>query len=115
MIEKKRKNNLYTLGYFLKRLRNCNFIALKIFNDYRSDDHRKWTIIVDPGNTSLFITCIFYRDTKDFMFHLDDGGKLFPKNFFLKTDSIEIIVESLINRGVAQVFEDNKYIKNRDD
>lgn len=109
--EKKRKNNLYTLGYFLKRLRDCNFITLKVFNGYKQGDIRKWTILVDPGDTSVFITCLYNNDTKEFMFHLDDGGKLFPKNFYMKTNSIEIIVEKLITQGVSQALEGSEYKK----
>jgi hypothetical protein len=109
--EKKRKNNLYTLGYFTKRLRDCNFITLKIFNDYKEGDIRKWTILVDPGDTSVFITCLYKNETKEFMFHIDDGGKLFPKNFYMKTNSIEIIVEKLITQGVSQALDGSGYKK----
>ena len=101
--EKKRKNNLYTLGYFTKRLRDCNFITLKIFNDYKEGDIRKWTILVDPGDTSVFITCLYKNETKEFMFHIDDGGKLFPKNFY--------IVEKLITQGVSQALDGSGYKK----
>jgi hypothetical protein len=111
MNDKKRKNNLYTLGYFVKRLRDCNFITLKIFNEYGFTDSRKWTILVDPGEASVYITCLQDSSTKDYMFHIDDGGKLFPKNFFLKTNSIEIIVEKLINQGVSQLRDDSNYLK----
>jgi hypothetical protein len=45
------------------------------------------------------------------MFHLDDGGKLFPKNFYMKTNSIEIIVEKLITQGVSQALEGSEYKK----
>lgn len=111
MNDKKRKNNLYTLGYFLKRMRDCNFIALNIFNKYRQGDRRKWTVLIDPSNTSVYITCLFDSSTKDFIFHIDDGGNLFPKNFFVKTNSIEIIVEKLISQGVSQALEDSEYKK----
>lgn len=106
-----KKNKLYTLGYFTKRLRDCNFIVLKIFNSYSSSDKRKWTILVDPGNTSTYITCVNDLNDKDVKFLIDDNGKCFPKNFYMKTDSIEIIVEKLLTNGVQQAGENNNYLK----
>lgn len=114
MTDKKRKNNLYTLGYFLKRLRDCNFIALKVFNEFRPDDNRKWVILVDPGNTSVFITCIFDKHTKKHMYRLEGFGPQFGKHFNIETNSMEIIVEALIMRGVQQVTKENPFIKKDD-
>ena len=34
------------------------------------------------------------------MFEFNDGGNLFPKNFQLKTDSMEVIVTHLIERKI---------------
>jgi hypothetical protein len=113
---KNTKNKIYTPGYFIKRLRDNDFIVLRIFQDYKKDDPRRWTILVDPGDTSLFITCMNDPFVKgEVVFHFDDGGKLFAKNTMLKTSSIEIIVEKLITSGVKQSASDkSRFFKGSD-
>lgn len=103
------RNKLVTPGYFIKRLRDNKFITLRVFQKYNIADPRKWTVLVDPGNTSLFITC-YENKTCDgeIMFEFDDGGRLFPRSFFIKTHSIEIIIQKLVERGV--VFNDTNSI-----
>ena len=36
------------------------------------------------------------------MFEFNDGGRLFPRNYSIKTSSMEVIVTVLIERGVSQ-------------
>jgi hypothetical protein len=40
------------------------------------------------------------------MFEFNDGSRLFPRNFSLKTASMEVIVSTLLERGVPQLAED---------
>jgi hypothetical protein len=100
------KNKITTLSYFVKRLKDCQFNTWKICSNYALADPRKWTIMVDPGNTSLFITCYENKDFKgEMMFEFNDGGRSFPRNYSLKTSSMEVIVTTLIERGVSQIDE----------
>ena len=46
---KQKKNNITTGGYFLNRLRDSGFVAIRLFKDYPISDPRKWTIMVDPS------------------------------------------------------------------
>ena len=95
------KNKLKTAGYFIKRLRDSGFETLRIFNQYNETDPRKWTILVDPGRSSVFITCFENRPfAGEYLFSFDDGNQYF-KNLSLKTDSIEVVVRKLIENGVA--------------
>lgn len=95
------KNKIKTPGYFMKRLRDNGFIVLKVFNTYSTHDPRRWTVLVDPGGSSVFITCFTNKDfMNDVMFELNDGGLLFNKNYSIKTDSIEVIIKYLLERGV---------------
>lgn len=97
------KNKITTLSYFVKRLKDSDFNTWKICDNYNISDPRKWTIMVDPGNTSVFITCYENKDFKsEKMFEFNDGGRFFPKNFSLKTHSMEVIITTLIERGVPQ-------------
>lgn len=98
---KKPKNSIKTPSYFCKRLKDNNFIVFKIFNNYGQHDPRRWTVLVDPGDASVFITCYTNKEFGgDIMFEFSDGGQRFPKNFSLKTDSIEVVVSHLIKKGV---------------
>jgi hypothetical protein len=98
---KKPKNSIRTPSYFCKRLKDNNFIVFKIFNRYGQHDPRRWTVLVDPGGASVYITCYTNRDFDgDIMFEISDGGLRFPKNFSLKTESIEVVISHLLSKGV---------------
>lgn len=107
---KKPKNSIRTPSYFCKRLRDNGFIVLKIFNGYGPHDPRRWTVLVDPGYSSIFITCYTNREFGgDVMFDLSDGGQRFPKNYSIKTDSIEVVISYLIKQGVNNSSIDSPY------
>jgi len=73
---------------------------------------------VDPGNASVFITCYENRDFQgERMFEFHDGGRLFPKNYSLKTASMEVVVTNLIEHGVkpsANVAAEHEHIQEAD-
>ena len=97
------KNKISTPSYFIKRLKDNNFNTFKIFKNYADSDPRRWTILIDPGGSSVYVTC--YENSgfhNDVMFEFSDGGRLFPKNFSLKTASIEVVVTKLLEAGVQQ-------------
>ena len=96
------KNKIRTPSYFVKRLRDNGFVVIKMFQEFSKTDNRAWTILVNPGAGSVFITCYFNRlNINDVEFEFNDGGANIPKNFFIKTDSIEVIIEYLINHNVS--------------
>jgi hypothetical protein len=101
MINRHTKNKLRTAGYFIKRLRDSGFVTVRVYNGYSEADPRKWTILVDPGNTSIFITCFENHPFKgEFLFTFDDGGQRFREGYKLKTDSIEVVVNKLLSSDV---------------
>jgi len=109
----KKINKVTTGGYFLSRLRDSGFIAIRLFKDYSDADPRKWTIMVDPSGSSVIITCYQNKDNLgDVLFEFNDGGNKFPKNYNIKTQSMEIIITALIERGIQQKQEDSNFIKN---
>ncbi len=96
------KNKLRTPGYFIKRLRDNGFIVIKLFAVYRKSDPRRWTVMVNPSERSVMITC--YNNKNEFgdvSFELNDGGCCIAKNMFINTNSIEVIIDFLIKRGVS--------------
>lgn len=107
-----KKNKVTTQGYFLKRLRDSGFVAVKIFDQFQIHDPRKWMVMVDPENSALIVTCYENKHFKgDVYFELNDGGNKFPKNYNLKTNSMEIVVTILLEKGVQQKQEDCSYAK----
>lgn len=111
-MKQQRKNNIATGGYFLNRLRDSGFIAIRLFKEYGLHDPRKWTIMVDPSGHSLMITCYVNREGPgDVQFEFNDGGNRFTKNYNLRTQSMEVIVTTLIEKGVPQKTVDSNYSK----
>jgi hypothetical protein len=96
------KNKLRTPSYFIKRLRDNGFIVVKLFAIYSKSDPRQWTVMVNPTEASVLITCYANKNNIDeILFEIDDGGKRVPKNFFIKTSSIEVIIDYLLGHGVS--------------
>ena len=108
MIMQQKKNKLKTAGYFIKRLKDNDFVTLRIFDKYSKSDPRKWTVLVDPGGASVFVTCFENTPFKgEYLFSFNDGNQIFNNNFSLKTDSIEVVVSKLLKSGVQQKDKSN--------
>ena len=106
------KNKPTTLGYFINRLKDSGFITIKIFNKYSIADPRKWSVMVDPSGHSLLITCYENKGFRgDVTFEFNDGGNKFPKNWNLVTKSMEVVITTLIEHGVAQKTKGSLFIK----
>ena len=103
MTNEQTKNKLQTPGYFIKRLKDNDFVVLRIFDKYSESDPRKWTVLVDPSGSSVYITCFENTPFKgEYLFNFNDGNQIFNNNFSLKTDSIEVVVSKLLKSGVQQ-------------
>ena len=104
----KNKNNVTTQGYFVKRLRDNGFYVIKLFDRYANDDHRKWTVLINPKSDSLVITC---NDNGDWpyrgLYEFNDGGRKFPKGFHINTDSMEVVVKHLLEFKIEQIALNN--------
>ena len=95
------KNKITTVGYFIKRLRDCGYVTDKVFTNYSKNDSRAWTVVVDPNNTSVFITCFNNQNYfGEEYFELYDGGQYIPDRFKLKTSSIETVIEYLVKFNI---------------
>ena len=93
------KNKVTTCGYFIKRLRDNGYIVNRIFNDYNSADSRRWTILINPKQVALYITCYMNKDWYgDLVFELNNGNEF--KNLQLKTDSMEVIITKLFEKNI---------------
>lgn len=106
-------NRITTLGYFKKRLRDSGYSVIDVFERYSFADPREWTIMIDPGVSSVF--CTLYKNANkdslkesqigDFYFEIYDGGQFLPPNIKFKTSSIEVLLtylndHNIINKNV---------------
>lgn len=108
--EKRVSNKIKTAGYFIKRLKDSGFVVFKIFNAYSASDPRRWTVLVDPGISSVYITCYSNKnEINETLFEFDDGGVNFNRGFFLKTDSLEPLISLLIQKGVNNDAKKNPF------
>jgi hypothetical protein len=97
------KNKIKNCSYFTKRLRDNNFVVWKIFDEYNIGDPRRWTILVNPGMESVYITCYVNDEVLDYQpsFAFDDAGVRFKNNMRIRTLSMEVIMTHLIEHGVT--------------
>ena len=97
------KNSVKNLGYLIYRLKNCGYVVWKIKDKYNVGDTRKWTILVNPGLESVYITCCVNEQELDYspVFKFDGGSLRFSNGLQLSTKSVESIVEYLMENGVT--------------
>lgn len=111
------RNKLKTPSYFIKRLRDNGFIVIKLFSVYKKSDPRRWTVMVNPSERSVMITCYNNKNEYgDVSFEVNDGGVNIPKNMFINTSSIEVVVDYLITHGVSNnsyYHGRNRYVAKR--
>lgn len=101
LVKVKKGNRIDTRSYFVKRLRDCGYDVVNLYNGYIDTDPRKWTVLLDPKGINLIITCYKNRtEPDDYQYEFNDGGNLFPMNFSIKTVSMEVIITNLVERNV---------------
>jgi len=108
--DKRISNKIKTAGYFIKRLKDSGFVVFKIFNAYSNVDPRRWTVLIDPGVSSVYVTCYTNKnEINEVLFEIDDGGNRFSKGMYFKTESIETLVSLLIEKGVNNDITKNPF------
>lgn len=103
-----KKNKISTPSYFIKRLKDNGYYVWRMFDKYGPHDPRRWTVLIDPGGFSVWITCYTNKlERDDTLFEIHDGGIRIPKNLHIKTQSIEPVISYLIKFGVEnkQIFD----------
>ena len=100
------KNNIKTLGYFIKRLKDSGYETWKIMDKYSEADPRKFTILIDPFGSAVYCTCYEnLEEVGDIVFEMHDGGQYIPFRFRIKTDSFEIITKYLTEFNVVKKYK----------
>lgn len=87
-------NKITTKSYLIKRLRDSGYIVDKVNIEFPESDKRRWMILIDNGHASVFATC-----NTDGTFSFYDGGH-FVSNMKIQTDSVEVIIDYLNDRGI---------------
>jgi hypothetical protein len=89
----KKINNIHTLSYFKKRLKDSGYVVWDIMNSFSLEDPRKW---------SVFVTCVVNRNGLGDLpeFEINDGGMRFQRNLIIKTKSMEVIMNMLNSKGI---------------
>ena len=89
------KNNLFTLGYFSKRLRDAGITCRTLVNRFSSTDRRYWMISIFPDTNNFF--CICYRDKSDgdYWFEFSDGKNKLMMPIIYKCASMNVIIDWL--------------------
>jgi hypothetical protein len=96
------RNKIKTPSYFIKRLRDNGFVVIKLFSVYGKGDPRRWTVMVNPSFDSVLITCYTNKESlDDVLFEFNDGDRRIQRNFSIKTDSIEVIIDFLLRHSIS--------------
>ncbi len=83
-------------SWLITRLKDCGYPVDRLDTlEYQESDNRKFSILLDHGVSSIIITCY-----KDRTFHYYDGNRLFPIRNKYITESVEVIIENLHEKGV---------------
>jgi len=99
------KNNISTQSYLIKRLRDNGYVVWKIMDAYNEGDHRKFTIMIEPHNASIYCTCLEnYEEIGDVWFEFYDSNQYCKGNIKLKTDSFETFMQHLYDRNILGTY-----------
>lgn len=108
-------NKSTKLSYFVSRLRNSGYMVDLIFNKYQLTDPRAWTVVIDPEGSAIHCTCYINRTSLgDNYFEFYDGGQFMPANVKIKTDSVEILIETLVKYGICNKYKTQETITTED-
>jgi hypothetical protein len=102
-------NKISTQGYFIKRLKDSGYIVDKIFSHYSEADCRVWTVMIDPGNASVF--CTYVENDKEIgnnYFELYDNNRFVNGRFKIVTESMEIFIKYLTKLNIINKFNKHK-------
>ena len=86
-----KKNHLFTLSYFRKRLRDAAWQSVVLQRDFPDEDSRYWHISI--GDACVWCTC--FRTEDDCWFMFSDGKNLIKYDKIIRTESINVITEYL--------------------
>ena len=83
-------------------MKDNGYVIWKIFNKYGEHDPRIWTVLLNPGEESVYITCYVNTESRGDIpvFEIQDSSSIYRNYAKIQTRSIEVIINTLLNRGV---------------
>lgn len=75
-----------------------------MFNKYSEMDSRLWTVLINPGAESVYITCKSRKEAANLHlpeFHIVHDYMKLQDNVKIRTGSIEVLVNHLLRSGVS--------------
>ena len=97
-----KKNNLFTLSYFRKRLKDENIDCKVLVKNFSSNDNRYWSVSIFE-DLNIFCTC--YKDDSACHFLFSDGNQNIKIDKGIKTESMNVILDFLKN--INSIKENN--------
>ena len=94
----KKRNNLYTLSYFRKRLKDGGISSNILIENFPENDKRYWSICISE-EFNIICTCFKYLDEdndKIIRFHFTDGNQRFLMAKNIQTERMNVIIEMLL-------------------
>lgn len=93
-MSKKTKNQIYTKGYFIKRLIEAGYFVYRVVDRYPDADDRYWTVYIrDADGNIAIITCV--KPSIDHFYFRISGPN--DSNIKLETLSMNIVAETVEN------------------
>lgn len=91
-----KRNNLFTLSYFRKRLKDAGISSKVLIDNYDENDKRYWTVSIDKTKR-IMCTCFRYEEegNQTIRFMFSDGKQNLPIDKSYQTESMIIILEML--------------------
>lgn len=86
-------NKPTTKSIFIKRMKDSGYLVDHLI-EFSESDLRKWQILLDKGNSNLFITCY-----KNNLIEFYDGEQFYESKFLLDTSSVDVIFQYLNDHG----------------
>jgi hypothetical protein len=94
MEPKKKKNNLFTKSYVIKRLIENKFYVKHLIDSYPKSDSRYWTILINPGKNDIILTCIRNYGSEKVQFRVYSKS---DSNILVDTESLNVLINILRN------------------
>lgn len=91
---RKKKNQLYTKSYVIKRLVDNKFYVKHIIDTYPKNDQRYWTILINPNRHDILLTCVRSRDNDKVQFRINAKNDI---NILLETESLNVLMKVLLD------------------
>lgn len=94
MTKSKKRNQIFTKSYVIKRLVESKFYVKHLIDEYPRNDSRYWTILINPNRHDIFLTCVRSKDLTKTQFRVYSRN---DANILVETESLNVLLSVLFN------------------